>query len=212
MRALRAQMNPHFIFNCMNTIEAFIVEQREEAATSFLQKFSKLIRTVLENAQYDKISLKSEIEVLEWYIQLEQIRSNLRWNYQIEYAREIAIDTLTIPPLILQPFVENAILHGLYHRKKQGGHLQIHISITQENLLLVQIEDNGIGRVAALAKKQHTYHKKKSLGIQFTTERVRKLNDANKNSYDIRTEDVFPDQTGLTGTRVLIWLPVLRKV
>jgi ligand-binding sensor domain-containing protein len=207
MRALRAQMNPHFIFNCMNTIEAFIIEKREKEASSFLQKFSKLIRAVLENSQHDAISLALEIEVLEWYIQLEQIRANHRWNYSINIAANIDREKTQLPPLILQPFVENAILHGLYHRTQAGGNLQISIASTEAGILTACIADNGIGRALAAGKNKHLLHKKRSLGAQFTIERVRKLNALGELRYDVNTSDLEPNQENMTGTLVKITLP-----
>lgn len=207
MRALRAQMNPHFIFNCMNTIEAFIIEQKEDEATGFLQKFSKLIRAVLENSQHDAISLEQEISVLEWYIQLEQIRANSLWQYNVKVAPEINPAQINIPPLILQPFVENAILHGLYHRRKKGGELNISVEKDFEGNVLAIIADNGIGRTAAASKRKFVLDKKSALGVQFSIERVRKMNPPGKHIYDVHISDLYPDQEGMTGTKVEIRLP-----
>lgn len=207
MRALRAQMNPHFIFNCMNTIEAFIIEHKEEEATAFLQKFSKLIRAVLENAQHDFVSLAKELDILDWYIQLEQIRANNRWSFAQAVDPTLLAQEIQVPPLILQPFVENAILHGLHHRKQKGGHLIIKIGKTPDGHLDCIIEDNGIGRSSAASKQKHVNGKKKSLGVQFSTDRVRKLNPPGQQLFDVITTDVSPENEGLTGTRVRIILP-----
>jgi LytS/YehU family sensor histidine kinase len=207
MRALRAQMNPHFIFNCMNTIEAFIVEKREEEASAFLQKFSKLIRAVLENSQHDSISLALEIAVLEWYIQLEQIRANHRWLYSIDIAANIDREKTQLPPLILQPFVENAILHGLYHRALAGGKLHISIACTEAGVITASIADNGIGRALAAGKNKHLLHKKRSLGAQFSIERVQKLNAMGELRYNVVTTDLEPEQENMKGTLVTITLP-----
>jgi LytS/YehU family sensor histidine kinase len=191
----------------MNTIEAFIIEQREEEATSFLQKFSKLIRAVLENAQNDAIPLAFELEVLEWYIQLEQIRANQRWVYEIHVSTDLDKDKVQVPPLILQPFVENAILHGLYHRTQKGGELQIAVAQDEQGILRVSISDNGIGRQASASKNTHLAHKKKSLGTQFSMERVQKLNPQNKLVYDVSITDLYPDRPDMSGTVVELSLP-----
>lgn len=206
MRALRAQMNPHFIFNCLNTIEAFIVEQKEEKATSALQKFSKLIRAVLENAQHDSIPLAQELEVLECYIQLEQIRANHRWGYQLEAAADLDLTMRKVPPLILQPFVENAIVHGLHHRRAAGGELRIHLDADGSGGLIVTISDNGIGRTAA-GKRRRLNDKKSSLGLQFTSERIAKLNPLGQSRFGVQITDLHPEQEGTTGTKVELRLP-----
>ena len=206
MRALRAQMNPHFIFNCLNTIEAFIVEQKEEEATSALQKFSKLIRAVLENAQHDCISLSQELEVLEWYIQLEQIRANHRWDYQLEVAAELDLAMRKVPPLVLQPFVENAIVHGLHHRRAAGGALRIQLAADDSGGLIVIISDNGIGRDAA-GKRHRVNAQKSSLGLQFTSERIAKLNLPGQSRFGVQITDLHPEQEGMRGTRVELRLP-----
>jgi ligand-binding sensor domain-containing protein len=207
MRALRAQMNPHFIFNCMNTIEAFIIEQREVEATEFLQKFSKLIRAVLENAQHDSIELRYELEVLEWYIQLEQIRANHRWNYHIETDENVNTTQHMVPPLIIQPFVENAIVHGLHHRRQAGGILRLQIEKNTDDHLVIRIIDNGIGRLAAATKRKHFNGKKSSLGVQFTTDRITKLNQVSESKFGVDITDLDPEQTGMTGTKVVLTLP-----
>jgi ligand-binding sensor domain-containing protein/two-component sensor histidine kinase len=207
MRALRAQMNPHFIFNCMNTIEAFIIEKKEDEATGFLQKFSKLIRAVLENAQHDNISLSLELEVLEWYIQLEQIRANNRWQYQINISPDLDPSTRNILPLILQPFVENAIVHGLHHRRTKGGELTITLQKTAKNHLQAVITDNGVGRTMAASRHKHFNGKKSSLGVQFTTDRVVKLNPPGRHDFSVHVVDLYPDQETMTGTEVVVTLP-----
>jgi LytS/YehU family sensor histidine kinase len=145
-KALRAQMNPHFVFNCMNTIEYYILSNQSDKASGFLQNFSLLVRNVLENSQNDLIPLQQELDTLRLYIDLEKERVEDKFQYQITVDAAI-LETCQIPPLLLQPFVENAILHGLRHKTDGIEFLDIQLR-SANNRLWVTIEDNGVGRKA----------------------------------------------------------------
>ena len=187
--ALRAQMNPHFIFNCMNTVEGFVLENKKWEASAFLQKFSKLIRLVLENAQYNVVPLEQDLTALEMYIDLEKVRTEGKFNSEI-IVDESLMD-FEIPPMFLQPFVENAILHGLRHRDTEGGYLRINISKKDQHTFECIIEDNGIGRKnAKLLNKQTENLHKTSLGLKVTRERLH-IFSPNAN---LLTEDAFPNK------------------
>lgn len=209
MKAFRAQMNPHFVFNCMNTIDGYVLSNRPEQASLFLQKFSRLIRLVLENSQKDLIPISEELKALELYIQLEQERMQQGFTCQIEVASDVNTEILCIPPLLLQPFVENAILHGLRHKTDGPGLLSLRVS-KNDALLLIEIEDNGVGRKAAAEinrqKKQFT----QSMGIEVTSERIDTLTALYGKNATFEIQDI--SQQGQTGTRVIIELPLLRKV
>ena len=127
MQALRAQMNPHFIFNSLNSINRFILQNNRAQASEYLTKFSKLVRMILQNSQASLITLESELESLELYLNLEALRFNYHFDYNITVPKDLDIEVLQVPPLILQPYVENAIWHGLMH-KEEKGHLDIDIS------------------------------------------------------------------------------------
>ena len=124
MQALRAQMNPHFIFNSLNSINRFILQNNSEQASEYLIKFSKLVRLILQNAQDSLISLESELESLGLYLELEALRLENRFDYKITLAKDLDLFALKVPPLIVQPYAENAIWHGLTH-KEEKGHLEI---------------------------------------------------------------------------------------
>lgn len=219
-KALRAQMNPHFIFNALNTIEALIIEEKPDAASALLQKFSKLVRLVLENSQQPRISLTLELEALELYIQLEAIRMDGRFRYQIDVDPQLERQRCQIPPMILQPFVENAILHGLRHLREHEGLLKVQIRpvspipderttpVADGGYLHCRIEDNGIGRARAAEINARTRisEKKQSLGTKLTTERIELLNAPGRQDYHVEISDISGENG--TGTVVELYLPL----
>jgi LytS/YehU family sensor histidine kinase len=199
-------MNPHFIFNSLNTIEAYIVEKRDDEASAFLQKFSKLIRSVLENSQEEFISLAEELKVLTWYINLEQIRSNHKWDFSISVNENINSNLIKIPPLILQPFVENAIIHGLKNKLNGKGQIDISIHKNQNNILEITIDDNGIGRINSSKNQNKNNYKKKSLGMKFTIDRIINLNETDEKKYYAEIIDKVENGEP-TGTSIKLFLP-----
>ena len=206
--ALRSQMNPHFIFNSLNTIEGFMLQHRTIEASTFLQKFSKLIRLVLENSRHSTISLEQDLEDLRIYVQLESIRYEGTFKYAFDVDDFIL--EYQIPPTLIQPFVENAILHGLRNRNKLAGQeatdgfLKITVEENGKNIV-VRIEDNGIGREnARKIQKTTSISGKTSIGMDNTAERLRIFSpDAKLVIADL--DPHAPD--GNVGTRVEFWLP-----
>jgi sensor histidine kinase YesM len=209
--ALRAQMNPHFIFNSLNTIEGFMLQNKTYEASSFLQKFSKLIRLVLENSRHSTISLEQDLEVLRIYVQLESIR------YEGTFSYEFDVDDMVleqqIPPTLIQPFIENAILHGLRNRNKlvgddaknNGGFLKITVEELGKNLV-IRIEDNGVGREnARKLNVSNAILGKTSIGMDNTAERLKIFSADAK----LLISDLNPNAAdGNVGTRVEIRLPI----
>jgi LytS/YehU family sensor histidine kinase len=182
MQALRAQMNPHFIFNCLSSINRFILKNESEAASDYLTKFSRLIRMVLTHSKQSFISLDDELEMLRLYLEMERLRFKYSFDYNINFKNEIEPENIFIPPLLLQPFAENAIWHGMMNKEGQG-HLTISLS-QQNNELSCLIEDNGVGRAKAAELKSKSAVKKKSLGLQITKERLALLNkDSNETTF-----------------------------
>ncbi|WP_041257677.1 7TM diverse intracellular signaling domain-containing protein [Fibrella aestuarina] len=173
MRALRAQMNPHFVFNCLNTLDYYILSQQPDRASDFLQRFSQLIRNVLEQSRHESILLADELATLRLYIELEQERSRSRFTYQLDC--DPTLSHVPIAPMLIQPFVENAILHGLRHKTDGTGQLTITCRHEAPHLLIT-IADNGIGRTAAAALHQPpTTNRRESLGMTVTAERLAAL-------------------------------------
>ncbi|MEP6926627.1 MAG: histidine kinase, partial [Ginsengibacter sp.] len=171
MTALRAQMNPHFIFNCLNSIKLYTLENDSETASEYLTIFSQLIRLVLENSRSEKVTLQKELETLRLYIELEAMRFKNKVKYQINVSPEIDQQYIDIPPLLLQPYVENAIWHGLMH-KKEGGTICIDVSLPQEHCLQIEIKDDGVGRELAAEYKSKSATRQKSFGLKMTSERI----------------------------------------
>ncbi|WP_055395147.1 tetratricopeptide repeat-containing sensor histidine kinase [Flagellimonas eckloniae] len=205
MKALRAQMNPHFLFNSLNSINTMILSDETENASKYLSKFSKLVRLLLENSEQPKVSLKDEIDLLKAYIQLEAIRFNNKMDYTIEVDPEIDQESTFLPSMVLQPFVENAIWHGLLH-KNQKGLLTIEIKESVDNLLC-SIIDNGVGREKSLTLKKEGGLKKKSMGIKITTDRL-KLLTQQKIKDVISIIDLKDDNNNALGTQVNIQIPL----
>lgn len=204
MKALRSQMNPHFLFNSLNSIKHFIVKNESEVAAKYLTKFAKLIRLVLENSKHNLISLSEELDSLRYYLELESIRFEGKFQFIIE--GETDIDFIQVPPLILQPFVENSIWHGIMN--KQDGQGLIKINVCQaENGIQVEIEDNGIGRDAAAKFSATNSSKKKSMGIDITHKRLETLNKIIGINSKIEVIDLYDNNKNSRGTRVILTLP-----
>ena len=206
MQALRAQMNPHFIFNCLSSINRFILKNEADRASDYLTRFSRLIRMVLINSQKDVISLEDEIDTLRLYIEMEQLRFRNHFNYSIILNNDIKPGAISIPPLILQPFCENAIWHGLMH-KQTPGELIISFSMKDETLECT-ITDNGIGRKHAEFIKQNSGEDRKSLGLKLTAERLALYNGTNgfTTTYSIR--DIVDERGEAAGTTVVLQIKV----
>ena len=203
MQALRAQMNPHFIFNSLNSINSFILQNEKEQASEYLIKFSKLIRLILQNSMSPLISLSKELEALALYIELEALRFEDTFEYDIRYSNELDTLSIKVPPLILQPFVENAIHHGLIP-KNAPGHLLIDIHENEDRLLFT-VKDNGIGRDKAAKLRANTRHMHKSLGLTVTSERINALaNDDSNTPSTLEIHDLFSPSGKADGTEVHI--------
>ncbi len=202
MQALRAQMNPHFVFNCLSSINKFILKNESREAADYLTRFSRLIRMVLTNSQLSMIPVSDEIEMLRLYLDMERLRFSNSFDYNIVYANTIEPETIYIPPMILQPFCENAIWHGLMHKEGQGR-LDIIMSIENEQLKC-SITDNGVGRIKAAELKSKSGEKQKSFGLKITTERLALFNNETTVRTFYNSEDVLDDEGNISGTEVTL--------
>lgn len=205
MKALRSQMNPHFMFNSLQSIQTFLLQKNTEEANKYLIKFSKLMRIVLENSQYQDVPLKEDLKALELYMQLEALRLKYSFTYEIKLDESVDQESATIPPLILQPFVENAIWHGLQY-KEETGHINIFIRKVN-NTLVCTVEDNGIGRDLNKKVGQPMLLKKESLGMKLTEERLKILSELKKMKACFNITDLFNSENKSTGTRIEVSLP-----
>ncbi len=207
MTALRAQMNPHFIFNCLNSIKLYTLDNEADKASDYLTKFSRLIRLVLENSRSELVPLQSELESLQLYSDLEAMRFKQKLQFKIRVEPGIDQRFIRIPPLLLQPYVENAIWHGLMH-KHEGGTVTVKVSQPKDNLLHIEITDDGVGRERAAELKSKSAGKHKSFGMQVTADRIRMINQL----YNIQTQaqvvDLVDSYGEAYGTRVSLTIPV----
>ncbi len=202
LTALRAQMNPHFIFNSLNSIQHFISESEKENALKYLSKFSKLIRLVLQGAGKNMITIADEEAMLGFYLELEALRFSNKFEYEILVDNGIVKDITEIPTMLLQPFVENAIIHGLLNKPDRG---KLEVSIQKNNSgLMCIIEDNGIGRTAATAIKNKKLLRNESLGMKLTTERMQMLERISGKRVFIKVIDLNDEKGVSSGTRVEI--------
>lgn len=210
LTALRTQMNPHFVFNCLNSIQECIVFERYKEAQGYLQKFSRLMRLVLQNSDKNLVPLSQEIEMLNLYLELEKLRFTEKFTYEISYdENKIDTETIEIPPMLLQPFVENALWHGLLP-KKDNRVLTLNFDLLNDDILICSIEDNGIGRQKSyLLKKNQTRTKKhESKGIRITQDRLNLISLQHNQHARIEIIDKEDAEGNPTGTKVIIELAI----
>ncbi|MGB1217080.1 MAG: histidine kinase, partial [Saprospiraceae bacterium] len=204
MTALRAQMNPHFMFNSLNSIQQFILTQDKRAANKYLSNFAKLMRSILEMSDKEKISLDSEIEALGLYLELENLRFDNELDYKIEIDDNIDPKTKFLPSMLIQPYVENAIKHGLMHKESDR---KLHIYFCMENeFLKCMIDDNGIGRETSkqIQKENKRTHQAKAMGL--TEERLELLNKSSKKQLNVIIEDKYDNHKNSLGTKVVLFI------
>ncbi len=206
MKALQAQINPHFIFNCLNSIYQMILEGQDTQASRYLTKFSKLIRLILENAESAEITLQEELMVLESYIELEKLRFQGNIDYQLTVDSKIDPEDTYLPSMVLQPFVENAIWHGLMPKPDQKKGCITVEATKRGDFLVCQIEDNGVGRAKSQELQNQSVWKSKSLGLKITEERLSLL-DRDFNRKLIQITDLKDSSGQASGTRVEVSIP-----
>lgn len=207
IKALRAQINPHFMFNCLNSINRMIVRGDNESASLYLKKFSKLLRLIVENGEANRVSLEDELTLIESYIQLEELRFKNKIAYTIDIDNNVQQGNTYLPPMILQPFIENSIWHGLMNKGTDEDGM-IRIAVREENeTLLCMIEDNGVGREKSRELKQELPGKTQSTGIRITEERLKLLTRERLNDL-IKIIDLKDTSNSAIGTRVEIRIPL----
>ncbi|MGB1219358.1 MAG: sensor histidine kinase [Flavobacteriales bacterium] len=195
---LRSQMNPHFIFNSLNAVNHFISQNNEILANEYISEFALLMRNVLNQSDLQWISLKEELEFLERYCALEHLRFSSKFDYDFEIDPDLELEKFEIPPLMLQPFVENAVWHGLRYLDTKGV-LKLKFFRADSGDLQVEISDNGIGRTASKALKTSNQKKHKSKGLQLSKQRIEAVNELYHNKIQFQVLDVEPQ-----GTRVIL--------
>ena len=208
LSAIRAQMNPHFLFNSLNAIQECIISEKYDAAYEYLSRFSKLLRLVLNHSEKNFISLNEELETIQLYLSLEELRFNHTFTYEIDVNENIETDDIMVPSLLLQPFVENAIWHGLINK---DGIKKLKLSFKEEkNMIKCIIEDNGIGRKRSAWIKEQKLGANQfaSKGTLLSEKRIQILNQQFSNMAQIETIDHYDQGKKSTGTSVIITLPL----
>jgi ligand-binding sensor domain-containing protein len=207
LNALRAQMNPHFVFNSINSVQYFITNNDPDSSQLYLSKFAKLIRYVVDNSKLTTISVQKEIEALKLYLDLETLRFGKHFEYHIHVDPGVDVEFTQIPSMLIQPYVENSIWHGIMH-KEGTGKIEVTLKM-KEHVLCCIVEDNGIGRKKSMELKQEkesTLHS--SVGMSNTRERLEIINQVNKSSMSVVVSDVLDENGETCGTKVIIYIPI----
>lgn len=206
-QALQTQMNPHFLFNALNSIKLYIINNEQKNAVFYLNKFSKLIRNILDVSKVKEVSLKDELDTMDLYMSIE----NIRFNNEIKYVKKINpslnLETIKLPPLLLQPFLENSIWHGLSSKE---GDKEVVLSAfkVSKNLVEIDITDNGVGRKMAMEIKQRKSLKRKSIGLDLTKERLKTFANDFLHDYSLKYYDLYDNEGNAKGTKVAIRIPL----
>ena len=209
LKALRAQMNPHFIFNSLNSIQGYITGDNPEQAAIFFSKFSRLIRNSLEFSEFEVIPLEDEVQFLDDYLELEKERFKGDFDYSIHIEDDVEEDIMGIPPMIIQPYIENSIKHGI--RDVKNGFVSITFKMEDEENLMCIIQDNGIGRAeAGLRQKEYqVVGTHRSMGTMITKQRLDLFNHSSKVKLSTNTLDLMDFDNSPMGTRVEVRIPVM---
>ncbi|MEZ4915550.1 MAG: histidine kinase, partial [Chitinophagales bacterium] len=206
LKALKSQMNPHFLFNAFNSIQEYIILNNRELASDYLGKFADLMRIYLDHSREKLITLEDEIKASELYLSLEKIRFEDELNYSVSKAKNIDETQVSIPPMLIQPFIENALKHGLLHKKGEKK-LNVFFSTNEKQDVICTIEDNGIGRKASAMLQQNNMKKHKSFATSATQNRIELLNMGRQADISLQIEDLSNDKGEATGTKVTLIIP-----
>ncbi len=206
-QALKSQMNPHFIFNCLNSINGYILKNNTDTAIRFVNKFAKLIRYILEKSSEKEIALEEELAALNTYIEIEAIRLHHSFQYVINVDRSLSMQGTRLPPLIIQPLVENAIWHGM-HGIEKAGMIRINIRPVG-HYIQIDVEDNGIGYSQSLKSRADRTIEKKSMGISITKQRLQLIRPADASAHELLTvTDRFNEEGVQEGTIATLYIPI----
>jgi ligand-binding sensor domain-containing protein len=205
MQILRTQMNPHFIFNSLNSIENFIMENEKRLASDYLNKFAHLIRLILDSSRNELIPFSKDMEALQLYVDLEQLRFNHKFEYQVKVDPELLGSHYSVPALIIQPYIENAIIHGLANSENPNLVLSVKAEAVEEGIRY-SIEDNGIGRMLSKTYHELNHRHTSSVGMKITEDRINRFNHQAESNGSIRITDLYDDYQHAVGTKVEIIL------
>jgi LytS/YehU family sensor histidine kinase len=204
----RSQLNPHFIFNALLAIQSFIYKKEPDEAVRYLTSFAKLIRYILSIADEESISLDKELQFVRNYLELQRLRFSNKFEYKINIEKNLNPEMIQVPPLLAQPFIENAIEHGIQYKPEKG---KLDINMFSDNHdLIMEVVDDGIGREASQRLYAKRSDKPKSYGISIIEQRIALMNKIMDNNIKIRIEDLV-NQEGPVGTKVNIRIPFINN-
>jgi len=211
-KALQLQMNPHFIFNALNSIQSLVAAKENLTARSQIHKFAALMRSILSNSRKEKITLKEEISTLEKYLRMEQFCQPVPFDFEIQAPTDMDVEEIELPPMLIQPFVENAVIHGISHLQNKRGKLLINFSIEKEKnktnkLLQCKIQDNGVGRMRAAELRQTKQSGHQSVAMEVTRERLEAMK-SNAGYMALDIQDMMNEKGEVLGTQVVVQLPL----
>ena len=204
---LKSQMNPHFIFNSLNSIKLYIINNEKENAVYYLNKFAKLIRKILVVSNEKDISLADELDTMKLYMNIENIRFSNEIDFQINIDKDINLENIRIPSLILQPFLENSLWHGL-SLKTDDKRIELDVKRKGNDFITISITDNGVGRKVSEERKLKKTLKRKSIGIEITKERLFNFSKRFAKMYALKIEDLYDAQNNAAGTKVILNIPL----
>jgi len=208
LKALRAQMNPHFIFNSLSSIQSFIMTKDEESALRYMNKFAKLMRMILSNSEKPSVTIREEIDSLKLYLELEALRWDNKFEYTIHIDPKVETDFHKIPGMLIQPYVENAIIHGVVPVENRKGKIEISIS-QNDTFIICTIQDNGIGRKRSQElKKISKQPEHESMGMKITSDRLEVLNRIHHSDLSVQITDMEDENRNVFGTKVEIFIPI----
>ncbi len=208
-RLLRAQMNPHFIFNSLASIQNFVINENSDQASIYLSRFSQLVRNILDNSTEEYVPLEKEVSTIENYLELQKVRYAGKFDYKITVDEKIDTENVLIPPMLAQPFIENAIEHGIRH-KERSGHIEVNFRLN-DGFIRVEVEDDGVGREKALEIESKQKIRHRSMAIFITRDRLDILNKKLKKKIRMEIIDLKDDYGESIGTRVEFGIPVVGR-
>jgi len=208
-KLLRSQMNPHFIFNSLASIQNFIYKEKREEAGEYISRFSKLIRNILDNSREEYVPLEKEIETITHYLELQKLRYSGKFEYSIRTDSDIDPDNTWIPPMLAQPFIENSIEHGIKY-KENTGHINIHFKL-ENQMIRFEVEDDGVGREEAKEIEILQNHTHRPLATSITQERLVIINKKLRNKIRMEIVDLKDGLGAGCGTRVTFGIPIIIK-
>jgi LytS/YehU family sensor histidine kinase len=205
---LRQQMNPHFIFNTLNSIQYYVFQNDKISSNNYMTKFASLIRKTLENSRHTEISIKEELDTLNLYLELEELRFKEKFEWAIRVDEEIDTLAYKIPTMLIQPYVENAITHGLMNKENGKGTLYIQLELKDDHINCT-VEDNGIGRAKAMEIKKMKNENHHSMGTNITESRLKLVNELYGKNMTVIYTDLLDANGEPAGTKVEISIPII---